>query len=61
MSRTTGPYTVQSTTTSTVTTDKDGAPISLSLDPVTKMSRVFNSTEPTAGLHNRTGQSEAGL
>lgn len=57
--RRTGPYKVRSVTGSAVTIDRDGVAIPVSIDRVTKMYRVLSNTEPTAKIHNSTGQSEA--
>lgn len=61
LSRTSGPYAVQSATESFVTIDKDVVAIPVSLDRVTNMPRVPNNTEPTAGLHSTGAQSEPGM
>lgn len=61
LSRTTGPYIVQSVTESTVIIDKDEVITPVRVNRVTKMSRVRNSTEPAAVLDNTTGQSELAM
>lgn len=56
--RKTGPYTVQSIMGSTITIDKEGVAIHVSLDGVTRTLRVLKGTEPTAGLHDTVDQSQ---
>lgn len=59
--RTTGPYTVQSVTKSTVTIVKDEVTVPLSLDRVTDIPRVPDDLVPSAGLDNTRSQSKVGM
>lgn len=60
LSRTAGPYNLRSVVESTANIIKDGVAISVSLDRVTKVPRVTNSTESIQILHNISSQLEPG-